>query len=352
MKKMLRFLKYVLISILSLIVFFCLYFFISNKIFLGGTDDTFVAYLKENKLNVGGEIDPAFFDDDFYHSDIFLLGEIHGFAGNQDMDKKMLLLLNKKIGVRYYVAEMDSVHADKLNTFLRKTEKDTELLKEVVNGIKKRIPQQAGQELYNKWSDIYDYNRTLHDSLQITVLGIDKNFDNDTATFSRDSIMIMNFRNIVAQKKLEGEHFYGLFGFYHVLQSAPIDKGKPLAARLKTSHYKVASIVSYTLDSEMFMPKDLGMPTNDTESVPMANADGPLMLVKGINDLKAVTKPNTQTLFRLTQAQSPYLDTQRLSALKAHFMGEDLLPKDGYITPQYFQYALLLRNSKAITRLK
>jgi hypothetical protein len=221
-----------------------------------------------------------------------------------------------------------------------------------VTGIKQRIPQQAGQELYNKWSDIYDYNKSLHDSLKITVLGIDKNFDDDTAACSRDSIMVMNFRNIVARKKLENERFYGLFGFYHVLQSAPKDKGKPLAARLRTSHYKVASIVSFTLDSEMFVPKDLGMPTTATESVPMANADGPLMLIKGINDLKEVTGPNTKTLFRLTQPHSPYFDTQRLAAIKAHAMGDNIEPKDGYITPQYFQYALLLRNSKAITRLQ
>ena len=79
----------------------------------------------------------------------------------QKVDQLLLMHLNKKLGLRYYIAEMDSSKANRLNTILSAPEKDTSLLKQLVVDIKYSIPQQSSKELYQKWSSLYDYNKGL-----------------------------------------------------------------------------------------------------------------------------------------------------------------------------------------------
>ena len=218
MKKFLKIIKFTFITILSICLLFILYFFISNKLFLESKNIDNITYLTKNNTEITNSINDKLFDDDFYKSKVFLLGEIHGFADNQKLDKELLFFLNKKLGVKYYIAEMDSITAKKLNTFLTDRSKNQQTLKEVVLAIKERIPQQSSQELFDKWNDIYDYNQKLTDSLKITVIGIDKNFDDDSKV-RRDSAMVINFKNSIKKLNLENEKFYGLFGFFHVLQN-------------------------------------------------------------------------------------------------------------------------------------
>ncbi|EJL70323.1 hypothetical protein [Chryseobacterium populi] len=158
-----------------------------------------------------------------------------------------------------------SAAAWKLNRFLHQESKDTLLLKELVQDIEISIPQQAGKELYTKWSRIYDHNKTLPDSLKIVVWGIDRAYGKNTAV-SRDSAMIINFKKIVRDNRLSGEKFYGQFGLFHVLQFTPAGKDAPLAKRLKDNGFKVTSFVSYTLNSEMYMPKGHGIPVPENEN--------------------------------------------------------------------------------------
>ncbi|WP_413532205.1 hypothetical protein [Empedobacter brevis] len=310
-----------------------------------------MAYLKNNKLDVTNSIDDKLFDADFYRSKVFLLGEIHGYADNQKLDKELLLFLNRKLGVKYYIAEMDSITAKKLNNFLSDSLKNKQTLKEVVLAINKRIPQQSSQELFDKWIEIYDYNQKLKDSLKIKVIGIDKNFD-DNSEVSRDLAMVNNFKNAIERLKLENEKFYGLFGYFHVLQEVT-DNGKETFAKgLKKLNIKTTSFVSYTLDSEVYLPKNSQFPTPENEKIDWINADGPLQLVKGINDLKELSKPNAITLFKLNSQHSPYQKSQYLIHVKSRIFGENIVPKAGTFTTDYFQYVFLLRNSKALSRMK
>jgi hypothetical protein len=351
MKKILKFIKITFISLLSIILLFIAYLYISNKLFLESKDDDNISYLSKNKVQIGTFIDEKLFDDEFYKSQVFLLGEIHGYADNQKIDQEMLFFLNKKVGVKYYIAEMDSLTAKKLNIFLFEKQKNKAILKEVVESVKKRIPQQASQELFDKWDAIYDYNQKLADSLKITVIGIDKNFD-DKSKGSRDEAMVSNFKNAIQKMHLENEKFYGLFGFFHTLQKKTESGRATFAAGLKDSGVKVTSLVSYTIDSEMYLPKTPQFPTPENEKVDWINADGPLMLVKGINDLKELSKPESITLFKLNAKNSPYLKSQNLITVKSRAFGENIVPlKDASVT-DYFQYAFLLRNSKALTKLK
>lgn len=52
MKKIIRFFKYALLSVLTIILFSILYLFISNRIFLSSQDEKFTDYLKNNKLQI------------------------------------------------------------------------------------------------------------------------------------------------------------------------------------------------------------------------------------------------------------------------------------------------------------
>lgn len=351
MKKFLKAIKIVFVSLVSICLILFAYFYISSKIFLGSTDQENMDYLVKNKIQVNNTIDEKLFDDEFYKSKVFLLGEIHGFADNQTLDKELLFFLNKKVGIKYYIAEMDSVTAKKLNTFLVGESKDEKVLKDVVLSIGKRIPQQSSQELFSKWSDIYDYNQKLSDSLKITVIGIDKNFDDDSKG-SRDLAMIDNFKSAIKKMHIENEKFYGLFGYFHTIQTVPESGRETFAVKLKELGIKTTSLVSYTIDSDMYLPKNPQFPTPKGEKINWMNADGPLMLVEGINDLKELSKPNEISLFKLNSANSPYSKSQNLINVKSRAFGESIIPKDGTFTTDYFQYVFLLRNSDALSKLK
>ncbi|MGX5819248.1 hypothetical protein ACWKWU_13680 [Chitinophaga lutea] len=352
MRKILKFLAIFLIVIVSVCIIVTLYFYISNKVFLGSQNRENTAYLMQHRAVVGDSISGELFDDGFYQSNVFLLGEIHGFAGNQQMDKTLFTFLNKKLGVRHYIAEMDSATARKFNTYLTNTPKDDNILREAVLDIRKRIPQQSSRELFDKWSALYDYNQQLHDSAKIVVIGIDKGFDDTDNSISRDSAMTVNFKHAIGAMGLENAKFYGLFGFFHTLQDTLASGRKPFAERLKSAGFRTTTLVSYTLESDMYLPKNPQFPTPPDEKVDWMNADGPLMLVKGINDLKATSAPHTITLFKLNGDQSPYLRSQQLIRVKSRMFGDNIEPTKAAVTTGYFQYVFLLRNGKALTKLQ
>jgi hypothetical protein len=351
MKRILKIIKITFITLLSIILLSIVYLYISNKLFLESKNDDNISYLSKNNVQISNSINEKLFDTDFYKSQVFLLGEIHGYADNQVIDREMLFFLNKKIGIKYYISEMDSLTAKKLNSFLLEKQKNKVVLKEVVENIKQRIPQQSSQELLEKWSSIYDYNQNLVDSLKITVIGIDKNFDDDSK-IARDVAMLDNFKNAIKRMKIENEKFYGLFGYFHTLQKKTESGRETFAAGLKEAGIITTSFVSYTIDSEMYLPKNPQFPTPEDEKVDWLNADGPLMLVKGINDLKELSKPNAITLFKLNSSNSPYLKSQNLITVKSRAFGENIAPLENSSAADYFQYVFLLRNSKALTKLK
>ncbi len=361
MNKFFKIVVKVLLGLIVLPIVISLFIWITNLIYIGGVDEVNTQYLSKNKIEIDKnsvDINPAteIFDSAFYNNDVFFLGENHGYGDVQLIDKFMIIHLNKKIGLRYYLAEMDSLRARTLNVFLSKDEKDTLLLKQVVNDIKLRIPQQSSRELYKKWFDIYEYNKTLPDSLKIIVLGVDKNFE-DESQKGRDSIMLINFKNIVASKGLQHEKFYGYFGYSHVLQNGYGKKDiHPFAAKIKESDFlfsnKIQSMVCLTLDSDMYMPPNNQYPSPPDEKTRLFNLDGPFVLVSGIKDLKEVSNKNTITVFSLNNTDSPYRHSQKLAGVKAKLFGNDVLPNnENQTTTDFFQYVILIRNSKALTKL-
>ncbi len=362
MKKVFRISLISLSVVLLLSLAGALAFWVNNKVYLGGTNQHNIDYLRNNKQlltlhNKQALGDEALFEQSFYNNQVFLLGESHGLADVQKIDQAMFIHLNKKAGVRHYIAEMDSTRAMQLNAFLSSPQKDTNLLKQVVVAIKQRIPQQASRELYQKWADLYDYNQGLAADRRIVVLGIDMGFDDVVTTISRDSIMFLNFKHLVSSYGLENEKFYGLFGHTHVLQGSIGENGfRPFAAKLKNARLPFArtikSIVCYNLESEVYFPANDQYPGPEDEKTSMLNADGPLLIVKGIKDPQQVTEKNSITLFNLEKEQSPYRTNQLLAGIKVNFFGGNILPHSAtQYTTDFFQYMILVRNSKALTKI-
>lgn len=115
------------------------------------------------------------FDTAFYQNDVFLLGESHGYAAPQALDLALLQHLNQRIGLRYYLAEMDVAQAELVNQYLRTG--DVIPLDSLFRGFlaqtKAGTSQWGNQQFYDKLVAIRAYNQTRPDSLQIVFLGVD-----------------------------------------------------------------------------------------------------------------------------------------------------------------------------------
>ncbi len=352
--------KFILLPIVILTVATTVFFTIKNTIFLGGEDETHINYLKNNNeiLDKNKAVFNSF-DSAFYNNNIFILCENHGFEDVQLLDDQLFINLNKKVGVRFYIAEMDSAIAKELNVFLNKPMADKSLLKSVVNSIAEIIPQQSSQQLMDKWLQIHAYNLTLKDSLKIEVLGLDKDRSDTSSRIGRDSFMLLNFKNIVQKRGLQNEKFYGLFGYFHGLQSGIDERNTyPFAAKLKRNStfpqfQKVQTIACLTLESEMYVPENNEVPSPPDHKTTLFNVDGPIALTAGIKDVKSIAPMNAVTLLNLNATDSPYRNSQRLMGIKINLLSQEVLPNnDKQATTDFYQYVLIMRGSKALEPVK
>src|SRR5687768_11471089 len=110
MRILLKIFKWFFIAIVSLILTVTAVFYIKNKMFLESSEDSFVSYLQSNKVDLkniitSGDVSQNLLTEEEYTHQVFLLGEVHGFAEVQKLDKFFVMHLNKKLGVRHYVGE-------------------------------------------------------------------------------------------------------------------------------------------------------------------------------------------------------------------------------------------------------
>ncbi len=348
--------KFILLPIVVLTIGTMLFFTIKNTLYLGGEDDTHINYLKNhNEILDKNKAVFNSFDSSFYNNNIFILCENHGLEDVQLIDDQLFMHLNKTQGVRFYIAEMDSLISKDLNTFLANPIADKLLLKSVVKSIGDEIPQQSSQQLMDKWLRIHAYNLTLKEGFKIEVLGLDKN-RTDKSEIGRDSSMLLNFNRLVQQKHLENQKFYGLFGYAHGLQSGIGERNMHyFAAKLKRNNtfpqfQKVQTIACLNLESEIYVPENNEVPSPPDHKTTLFNMDGPMALTKGIKDAKIVTPMNAVTLLNLNAANSPYKNSQRLMGVKINLLGQEVIPNnDKQATTDFFQYILLMRGSKALS---
>src|SRR5690554_4285489 len=151
MKKVFKVLVIILLILVLIPIIGIIILKINNSSFIGSADKEFIEYLNQNKKVLDSKSISdinLLFDAKTYDSKVILLGEIHGYADVQEIDRIFFTYLNKTKGTRYYLAEIDSLGANILNTFLSNETKDSIMLRSYVDKVKQRIIQQAGHELF------------------------------------------------------------------------------------------------------------------------------------------------------------------------------------------------------------
>jgi len=177
----------------------------------------------------------------------------------------------------------------------------------------------------------------------------------------RDSVMLLNLRSAYESLAPGHEKMYGLWGFYHTLQAA-VDKQQPFAGLVRASslpfHERVVSLAIFSADSKVMMPTSgipaaVRPPTGRTVAVGWLNSAGPVVLVPGASDLLAAAPAQAAaTLFRLDAPDSPYRRSLRLVNIRVPLLGQSMTATQANAaTTDYFQYAVLLRNSAAVAEL-
>jgi hypothetical protein len=105
-----------------------------------------------------------------------------------------------------------------------------------------------------------------------------------------------------------------------------------------------------SLGSDMMIPPGF-KPQPAGGKVGYFNSNGPFVFVDGIKDLKALTQENSLTIFKLDEPGSPYRQSQKLARVKT-WVAKSFIPRDDAVTTDLFQYAVLMRDSEALTPLR
>jgi hypothetical protein len=137
-------------------------------------DSGYTNYLKNNheKISIGGTNNFTLFDQDFYNNQLFLVSESHGYATPHQLDLELFKQINKKTGLRYYLAEMDCSQAYYLNKYL--TTGNEDFLKAIYQYWFNQKAQWGCKAGFEKWKALYQYNQTLAKGKKIIVLGLDE----------------------------------------------------------------------------------------------------------------------------------------------------------------------------------
>jgi len=245
-----------------------------------------------------------------------MFGEIHGFSKTQLFDAQLLIYLNKKFGVTDYFNEFFTEDAELLNRYLNADTPDETLLKQHFNNLKENIPQRQTQEYLEKWKILYNYNQTLPENQKIRVYGLlgkQKEFKH-----GRDSVMMSNFDLTIKQLDSVSDtkrNYYCSLGSGHIYQEK-YNGRKCFAALLKQKDYTVISVMHRPFDSEMYLPKGLGMPTSPNEMISWANCDGPIFYFTNAENFKEASENPSIVLYKLNSKDSPYAHCQDVVGFK------------------------------------
>ena len=352
MKKSLRKILLVLVILLLLPI---VYFFICDIYFKGTTNDKKVRYLKNNSvmIDVRAFDMPAGFIDNPKKNcfNVFILGEFHGFSKTHAFDAEFFKYLNKNFGVRDYCSEFFTHNADSLNSFLSKDSMDSSMVYNVIANIAKdNIPQLNTEEYYQEWISLYKYNKTLPDSAKIRVHGLlgDKN----TFNGNRDSEMAATMTKLKNDNKVS-QNVYCLTGMYHAVQGRLEGSQKTFALRMKEKGFNTISIIQHTSNSMMFVPEGIYPMTPPNEEADFFNSDGWMYYFSHIKDLKAASKDDGVTLYKLNGENSPYDECHDFvdSRGPLFFTNWYFTPVEGAVTTDYFQYVLFINGQESPKKL-
>lgn len=383
--------------------------------------EPYVSYLNAHKTVLNGDFN---FAEDFYDHQLFMAGEIHGYQKSPELDYKLLKHLNKKVGVKDYMVEVDYSQAYFLNEYL-KTGNDSLINYSLKNWL---VLQGRGmKEYYDMWRNVYSYNKSLPENQKIYVYGCDVlsdetlaiehlkrlvspqiyqeifgdvsnledlvkrtdiyKADKDLQAKLKDSLqgtylefnhlintilqtkagkrepkIFANFKSVLSLRNISTEPIFAFYGFAHTLQVPNKSGFKPLARLIKESGLECGkNMVSMNMiyqDSKTVLR---------SEWLPSIMRNGPiwseiefsydsllLFYVKGIKDLKRTSEPNSITIYKMDEKNSPYLNSKRLmeyEMILPFFKNQTIELQENFSAAEATQYLFFIRNSEAVTPL-
>ena len=132
-----------------------------------------VDYLKANYSNIDPNYnireDLSLMDSDLENNNVFLIGENHGVKANVILRMKFLCYFKEKTNFKYYIYELPHSVAYFLNKYLDSG--DENILKEAYRFFNGTYAWNSDE--YNHWKDLYKYNKTLSKEDKLIILGID-----------------------------------------------------------------------------------------------------------------------------------------------------------------------------------
>ncbi len=138
-----------------------------------GQENNFKKYLSENKSTIDFENKNQWelIKNDAIENQFVILGESHGTQNAQKIDFNLLEYLNKTVGTRNYIAELDFAQTSLINDYLETG--NTTSLKNVFKYLVKIHAQWGNEDFYNKILKIRSLNLTLPKEKRIVFVGID-----------------------------------------------------------------------------------------------------------------------------------------------------------------------------------
>ena len=382
--------------------------FLLTEYFTGNSYVDYLTENKESKL-LNKPMTFELMQDDLEQKQLVLVGEIHGFKVPNQFDVELFTYLNQKHQFSTYLVEMDYSQAYFLNKYNQTGDERllTDVLKNWVVSIgrdnldyKKRWQQlrelhQSGHpflyigtdklkdvtllvrhlnELTTSFGGNWGLERTESEQLEFALVEITKLIEKQSTSSSltwqlqhlkknirfkldsigRETVMTSNLLDLYENYGLYEAKVYGFYGLGHTLLK-PIASGhNPMAARLvhNSEWFKDNILVINMLFADSYMTvKSEMLPsflrTDTLYSKLSVSYDSILTYYAyGIMDLLRVTSPQTKTLFKINNLDSPYDSSQRLfNSYKLLPFGQKISALDKTVTSDYGQYLLFIRNS-------
>lgn len=160
--------KIILIKKLGIVFFIFL-----NFLNAFAQENIYKNYLSKNAENIDlkNEDNWKILKEDAEKNQLIILGESHGAKNTQIIDFDLLKFLNKTVGTKNYIAELDYAQAENINDYLKTG--NEKFLKTVFHYLVKIHAQWGNQDFYDKIVKIRNLNKTLSKDKKISFTGID-----------------------------------------------------------------------------------------------------------------------------------------------------------------------------------
>jgi len=364
-----------------------------------------VAFLKAHVVASGPVTGSLAFDFPaaFYDNRLYLLGESHGVAAPQVLDLELLTHLNRRIGLRDYVAEVDPIQGARLNQYLETGEEA--VLDRVFDFWTKSGAQWGNTAFEAKVRGVRALNQALPADRRIQFIGIDAVQDwpllaawvaeqggqadlaalagattnaaraalargwlatvpaspltsrlverlkgvleGTSEAIGREAVIFDTYAKAVTSGELGDRPAYGLRSLFHVIQGG-VNTAQPFAARVAASDLptarKIVTLAVLSLDSAVQIPAPTpaGVERMRLDSF---NIDGPFVKVKGSATLREASTPDAIVLFDIGAQGTPFTSGGDFTDIRTSVGQSFVMDHPERPASSFVQYVGVFRNS-------